>query len=67
MPLYGFICDECEEEFEELVMSTAQTDDVICPTCQSNQVRRQLSLVAALSRTGSSPPTISSAGCAPGG
>jgi putative FmdB family regulatory protein len=67
MPLYGFVCEECEEEFEELVMSASQTEEVSCPACESRKVHRQLSLVAAMKRTGSSTSSISSAGCAPGG
>ena len=64
MPLYGFICDDCHDDFEELVMSSSKADDVICPSCGSRKVQRQLSLVAGLQ---SSSGTSSSASCSPGG
>jgi putative FmdB family regulatory protein len=65
MPLYGFVCQDCQEEFEELV-SVAKLDEVTCPDCESGQVERQLSLVANFKSSGSG--TISSGpACAPGG
>jgi len=63
MPLYGFICDDCKEDFEELVMSSSKIDDVVCPNCDSRKVQRQLSLVAGLnSSTGSSSNSACSSG-----
>ena len=64
MPLYGFICDECNDDFEELVMSSTKIDDVICPNCGSRKVQRQLSLVAGLNSSGG---TSTSAACSTGG
>jgi putative FmdB family regulatory protein len=64
MPLYGFICDECTENFEELVMSAGKVDDVACPACGSHRVQRQLSLVAGL---GSGSSGSSAASCSTGG
>ena len=68
MPLYGFICQECGEEFEELVLGGSNTEEVECPKCKTKNVERQLSLVAAMSRTGNSSSAGSfSSGCATGG
>jgi putative FmdB family regulatory protein len=64
MPLYGFICDDCQEDFEELVMSSSKTDEVTCPVCGSLKVQRQLSLVAGLNSSSSSS---SSSTCSTGG
>ena len=64
MPLYGFVCDECSKDFEELVMSSGSIDQVICPECGSHKVQRQLSMVAGL---GSSASTGNSASCSTGG
>lgn len=64
MPLYGFVCHECQHEFEELV-SVSKIDEVTCPDCKSAEVERQLSLVASIKTTGSA--ASSSAACAPGG
>ncbi|MCB2179847.1 zinc ribbon domain-containing protein [bacterium] len=66
MPLYGFICDDCTEEFEELVMSASKVDSVVCPSCGSPKVQRQLSLVAGIK--GSSTSGVSSqSSCSTGG
>jgi putative FmdB family regulatory protein len=66
MPLYGFICQDCHEEFEELV-SISKLDDVTCPECSSNSVERQLSLVASMKTSGSGSVASSSAACSTGG
>lgn len=65
MPLYGFVCDDCAENFEELVMSSSKVDAVVCPTCGSAKVQRQLSMIAGLK--GSSTGTTSQASCSTGG
>lgn len=64
MPLYGFICDDCQEDFEELIMSSSKADEVTCPACGSLKVQRQLSLVAGLNSSSSS---TSSSTCSTGG
>ena len=66
MPLYGFICDDCTEDFEELVMSSSKVDTVVCPACGSSKVQRQLSLVAGI-KGSSSSGTTNSASCSTGG
>ena len=67
MPIFGFICDECGERFEELIFRVSTIDDVNCPACSSEKVQRQLSRVAAPASSGSSLPTYSGPSCAPGG
>jgi putative FmdB family regulatory protein len=43
MPIYEFICQNCQQPFEELVRS----DQVVsCPVCRSTEVRRLLSRFA---------------------
>lgn len=67
MPLYGFVCQECGEKFEELILGGASTDDVRCPKCNAKKVERQLSLVAAMSRSDSSSASSLGSSCAPSG
>jgi putative FmdB family regulatory protein len=43
MPLYEFVCEECEHSFETL---TRTGKEVECPECKSARVQRQLSLPA---------------------
>lgn len=45
MPIFEFICEECERPFEELVFGFS-TDGVICPVCGSHQVRKKMSTFA---------------------
>jgi putative FmdB family regulatory protein len=44
MPLYEFVCQECEHPFETLVFGGDQPE---CPKCHGQRLERQLSLPAA--------------------
>jgi putative FmdB family regulatory protein len=44
MPVYEFVCMECESHYEELVPMGGTAD---CPDCGSADVRKQLSMFAA--------------------
>lgn len=54
MPIYEFICNECSSQFEDLVLSSSQIDQVICPVCGSGQVKKKLSTFASKSADGGS-------------
>ncbi len=45
MPIYEYVCMECESHFEELVRSSAQ--EVPCPDCDSTKVVKRFSVFAA--------------------
>ena len=45
MPIFEFVCSDCERPFEELVFGSS-TDDVLCPSCGSAQVRKKMSTFA---------------------
>ncbi|MBS0242668.1 MAG: zinc ribbon domain-containing protein [Proteobacteria bacterium] len=71
MPIFGFHCDACENEFETLVTSFEIT---ACPECESTKLTRQLSRIAR-PRAGDSDagassmtsPAMSSGPCCGGG
>jgi putative FmdB family regulatory protein len=44
MPIYEYVCMQCESHFEELVRNGEQPD---CPECGAADVRKQLSVFAA--------------------
>jgi putative FmdB family regulatory protein len=44
MPIYEFVCMECESHYEELVPMGEAAD---CPDCGSANVRKQFSVFAA--------------------
>ena len=46
MPIFEFICQECSSPFEELVRSSNAIGEVICPSCGSSQVAKQISTFA---------------------
>jgi putative FmdB family regulatory protein len=45
MPIYEYVCMTCESHFEELVRNGQEPD---CPDCGAADVRRQLSVFAAV-------------------
>ncbi len=44
MPMYEFMCAECEADFEKLVPSADAAASVDCPHCASRKVHKKLSL-----------------------
>ncbi|MFY9909239.1 MAG: zinc ribbon domain-containing protein [Candidatus Sulfotelmatobacter sp.] len=50
MPIFEYICEECQHQFEALVFGH---EKAICPKCDSKKLSRQLS-VFAVSAKGSS-------------
>jgi putative FmdB family regulatory protein len=72
MPIYEYICDDCQTEFEKLVLNKQQ--EIACPKCASKKATIQLSVFATSngSSNGSSakPSTSTSSGgggCCGGG
>jgi putative FmdB family regulatory protein len=62
MPLYEFICEDCGEIFEVLVLFPNGTQDVTCPSCQSDLVRKLISYFSTkISVSGSSISNFRSA------
>ena len=59
MPMYEFICGECETDFEKLVASAGAASSVECPSCGSKKVHKKLS-VFAKAATGAGPSSYSS-------
>jgi len=56
MPIFEFECSDCQHPFEELVFGS-NTDDVLCPSCGSRQVRKKMSTFA--SKSGSDGASLS--------
>ena len=44
MPIFEYICRECENHFEALVQGAMQPE---CPSCRSRELEKQLSVFAA--------------------
>lgn len=43
MPIYEYVCGDCGHPFEELVRR-GHEDEVRCPACESDAVKRRISL-----------------------
>jgi len=46
MPLFEFVCSECQHPFEELLRSASAVEEVSCPACGSRRVKKKLSTFA---------------------
>ena len=55
MPLYDFVCRECEHVFEKLVRAGGS---VSCPECHSEKVQRMLPLPARPPESASSAANV---------
>ena len=69
MPIFEFVCRDCEQNFEDLVFGT-KLDGVLCPVCGSDRVRKKISTFAA--KVGGDSASISlgsssAASCSTGG
>jgi len=66
MPIYEYVCDDCGEHYERIVMS--QNQAITCPKCASAKHTLQLSVFAAPSNGKSSAnvsPSGGNCGCTP--
>lgn len=61
MPIFEFVCEQCEKPFEELVRSFHSVEGVICPQCGSAKVKKKISTFASKIAGGSSFSLSSSA------
>jgi putative FmdB family regulatory protein len=61
MPIYEFVCMQCESHFEELVRLGEEAD---CPDCGSAKVRKQLSVFA--THGPAEQPSFGGGGCCGG-
>jgi putative FmdB family regulatory protein len=64
MPIYEYVCKDCDKKFEALVYGSAKAE---CPACHGKKLEQQLSVFA--SRSGparearSSPADFGDGGC----
>ena len=60
MPIYEYICDDCKNEFEKIVINKQQ--EIACPKCASKKATIQLSVFATANGGTSGGPSSSSSG-----
>jgi putative FmdB family regulatory protein len=59
MPIFEYVCQECDHPFEALVYGSKKAE---CPKCQSKKLAQQLS-VFAMSAKSSAGPSASVGAC----
>ena len=47
MPVYEYRCKSCDTAFEHLARTMSATEDIRCPSCDSHDVEKALSVFAA--------------------
>jgi putative FmdB family regulatory protein len=61
MPIFEYVCKECQHEFEALVFGRQKAE---CPKCQSKKLEPQLSIFAVSAKSGTASQPSFSAGSA---
>lgn len=70
MPIYEYVCDDCQTHFEKIVLN--KTQEIACPKCAGNKNSLQLSVFSASNGSSNeaakAAPTFSGGGgCCGGG
>jgi len=59
MPIYEYICQDCQHQFETLVTGDRQP---ACPQCRGGELEKQLSVFAVSTRSAAPQPSVSACG-----
>ncbi len=62
MPIYEFHCEDCDKNFESLVMIASAMDNVTCKHCNSSNIKKMIS-AASSSPAKNSIPSGALSGC----
>jgi putative FmdB family regulatory protein len=65
MPIYEYICDDCNAEFEKIVINKQQ--EIVCPKCSSKKNTIRLSVFSSATGSGNGSSSKSSGGFTGGG
>ena len=61
MPIFEYVCKECQHQFEALVYGS---EKAACPKCESKKLEPKLSVFAVAAKGGSSPaPSMATGPC----
>ena len=66
MPIFEYVCESCGQEFEELVFGSNGADNVTCPGCSGDEVKKKISLFASRGEGNNSLSVNSAASCSTG-
>jgi putative FmdB family regulatory protein len=65
MPIYEYVCDDCQTQFEKIVLNKQQ--EIACPKCASNKNTIQLSVFSTSNGFGNGASAKSSTSFSGGG
>ena len=65
MPIYEYICEDCDTRFERIVLNKQQ--EIACPKCASKKAAIQLSVFATTTGNGNAVSAKSSTSSSGGG
>lgn len=65
MPIFEFVCLSCGDSFDKLLRGSSSVSEVVCPSCDSGEIKKKLSVFSSQISGGASRNTTAS--CAPGG
>jgi putative FmdB family regulatory protein len=57
MPIYEYVCMKCNEKFSLLQSIFSPCDNLKCPKCESNKVKKILSTFSCAKDAGSDVPS----------
>lgn len=63
MPIYEFHCDDCDKNFESLIMIASAAENLRCKYCKSSNIKKMVSATSHQSTKGSSIPAGALSGC----
>jgi len=59
MPMYTFVCRDCEQPFERKLRMSQSSDIQDCPSCGSMETRKSIGAIAVGGVSRSAAPTFS--------
>ncbi len=65
MPIYEYICEDCDTRFERIVLNKQQ--EIACPKCASKKAAIQISVFATTTANGNGASAKSSTSSSGGG
>lgn len=66
MPVYEFLCRDCEKRYDDLVSMSDSLDDQSCPDCRSGDVVKLYSPFSVGSATSAGAVQVDGTACLPG-
>jgi putative FmdB family regulatory protein len=65
MPIYEYICEDCQTHFEKIVLN--KTQEIVCPKCAGKRNAIQLSVFSSTNGSSNGTSAKSSGGSTDGG